>query len=77
MKACQKETVVLLREARSMMRNDVDARAIACLDKAIEALESEDGTAEGRASSRRAALYWLGKALRWIPALKILFEDFM
>jgi len=56
------------------MRNDVDARVIQALDKAIELLEIE-AVSEKAAENRKAALQMIGEAMKFFPAIKALLEE--
>ena len=67
-----KETVSLLKEVRLNMRSDVDARVTKALDEAIALLESEDSL-----ETRKSALWAIGEALRFIPAIKALIEELL
>lgn len=70
------EALYLLKQVRSEMHDDVDARVTEGLDKVIAILE--DGlTAEGSNAQAKLALAKLGEALKYLPFIKSLFEDLM
>jgi len=70
------KTVDLLKQVRSEMHDDVDARVTDGLDEAISILE-EALTADPKPARAAAALAKLGEALKYLPAIKALFEDFL
>lgn len=70
------KTVDLLKQVRSEMHDDVDARVTDGLDEAISMLE-EALTADPKPARAAAALAKLGEALKYLPAIKALFEDFL
>lgn len=70
------KTVDLLKQVRSEMHDDVDARVTDGLDEAISILE-EVLTADPKPARAAAALAKLGEALKYLPVIKALFEDFL
>jgi len=70
------KTVDLLKQVRSEMHDDVDARVTEGLDEAITILE-EALTADPKPAKAAAALAKLGEALKYLPVIKALFEDFL
>lgn len=70
------KTVDLLKQVRSEMHDDVDARVTDGLDEAISILE-EALTADPKPARAAAALAKLGEALKYLPVIKALFEDFL
>lgn len=70
------KTVDLLKQVRSEMHDDVDARVTDGLDEAITILE-EALTADPQPARATAALAKLGEALKYLPVIKALFEDFL
>lgn len=70
------KTVDLLKQVRSEMHDNVDARVTDGLDEAISILE-EALTADPKPARAAAALAKLGEALKYLPAVKALFEDFL
>jgi len=70
------KTVDLLKQVRSEMHDDVDARVTDGLDEAITILE-EALTADPKPATAAAALAKLGEALKYLPVIKALFEDFL
>ena len=70
------KTVDLLKQVRSEMHDDVDARVTDGLDEAITILE-ETLTADLKPARAAAALAKLGEALKYLPVIKALFEDFL
>ncbi|WP_155833723.1 hypothetical protein [Halomonas sp. BC04] len=70
------KTVDLLKQVRSEMHDDVDARVTDGLDEAITILE-EALTADPKPARAAAALAKLGEALKYLPVIKALFEDLM
>lgn len=70
------KTVDLLKQVRSEMHDDVDARVTDGLDEAITILE-EALTADPKPARAAAALAKLGEALKYLPVIKALFEDLL
>lgn len=70
------KTVDLLKQVRSEMHDDVDARVTDGLDEAITILE-EALTADPKPARAAAALAKLGEALKYLPVIKALFEEFL
>jgi len=70
------KTVDLLKQVRSEMHDDVDARVTDGLDEAITILE-EALTADPKPARAATALAKLGEALKYLPVIKALFEDLM
>lgn len=68
--------VTLLKQVRSEMHNDVDARVTEGFDEAIMILE-EALLSDERPAKARAALARIGEALKYLPVIKALFEDLM
>ncbi len=68
--------VALLKQVRSEMHDDVDARVTEGFDEAIMILEEALLTDE-RPAKARAALARIGEALKYLPVIKALFEDLM
>lgn len=69
-------TVDLLKQVRSGMHDDVDARVTDRLDEAITILE-ETLITDPKPARAGAALAKLGEALKYLPVIKALFEDLM
>lgn len=70
------KTVDLLKQVRSEMHDNVDARVTDGLDEAITILEEALKT-DPKPARAAAALAKLGEALKYLPVIKALFEDLM
>lgn len=68
--------ITLLKQVRSEMHDDVDARVTEGFDEAIAILEDALSN-DGRPAKAQAALVRIGKALKYLPVIKALFEDLM
>lgn len=69
-------TINLLKQIRSELHDDVDARVTEGLDEVIAILEGEVNSEE-RSALAKLALARLGEALKYLPFIKALFEDLM
>ena len=71
-----KTAVILLKQVRSDMHGNVDARVTKELDEAIAILE--DGVkADDVPATAKAALARIGRALKYLPLIKSLFENLL
>lgn len=68
--------VTLLKQVRSEMHDVVDAQVTEGFDEAIAILE-EAVYAGDKPAKTRSALAKIGEALKYLPAIKALFEDLM
>lgn len=71
-----KTSVILLKQVRAEMHDAIDARVTKGLDEAIAILEGAVATKEKPAKAK-AALAKIGEALKYLPLIKMLFENLM